>query len=396
MQSRQRTLKRWLICAIAALLASIGLIAVACRDGQGEAVSPDCAKVESVAVPTDRGLTALVVDNSASTAAGDLPPRTVTELQHAQSRGDALALIAVDGAGKQPAVVKKIALEPHPGVDSPTADRARPIVLNCVELWARDEQMQPTAPGSAILDAIAVAARQNPSTLLVVSDGLNNVGPFDLNVLGFDTPPGPLADDLLAGKNLAPELKGRKIIWAGAGESELALPQPARTNLTALWTALLVKAGATVDFDSQMGKRTPAPEHLPADPLAVPEVETVPSACGVSKSIPASLLFPADSAKLLPGADEVLREIADDLRQRPGTSALIEGHTAAVGDEPGRQRLSDNRAEEVAAALTGMGIERSRLAPIGLGSKRLKDAQTPAAAVNRRVEITVNAKECGR
>ncbi len=381
---------------IIALLLLFGFVATGCGTEPVDDLSKDCTKIEQIRVPDDKPVVTLVVDNTASATTGDLPPRILAELKQAQSRGESLALIAVDGAGRQATVVRKIALEPNPGKDSAAADRARPIVLDCVGRWARADVMRPSAPGSAVLDAIAVAARQNPSLLLVVSDGVNNIGQFDLDELGFDAAPGPLAAALASAGGLAPELEGRKIIWAGLGETGQSLAQPARTNLAAIWRTVLEKAKASVEFDQQMGKRGSTPDGLPADLVAIPEMKKLSLSCGVRRTIPAALLFGADSAALLPGAEQVLNVVASDMTARRELSALVEGHTADFGDESGKLRLSRERADAVVKALKHMGVGDERLESAGLGSSRLADAGTPDAAANRRVDITLGAKGCGR
>lgn len=399
-------LRRWQV-AMTAIVGLIVVLAGGCGPGlddQGQVPrASDCAKVEKVKPPTDAKITALVVDNTASAVIGDLPPRVRAELRQAQGRGDQMALIAVDGAGKQPRVVRTIALEPNPGVNSEAADKARLIVLDCVAQWARDGEMLPTAQGSAVLDAVAAAARQSSETVIVISDGVNNVGQFDLNELRFDMAPCLVADELGARGALAAELKDTKIVWTGLAETTQALPQPTRNYLTEVWTEVLRKAGATVEFDQQTGSRRESPKDLPTDPLTVPEVKKLSLACGVQRSIPSALLFDGDSAELQPGSEELLRVVADELSAQRTSYSLVEGHTAAYGPEDGRQRLSVERATAVADALVSLGADRSRLEMRGHGSSRpLVDEfpggvhSKPSAASNRRVEIIVGSRGCGR
>ncbi|WP_439663853.1 OmpA family protein [Lentzea sp. HUAS TT2] len=386
--------KAWKYRAVLMLVLFLGLGISGCGSSQDGGDPADCVKLEQVKVPSEKGLVALVVDNTASAATGDLPPRIVAELKEAQRRGDVLALISVEGVGKQPAVVRKVALEPNPGVDSVTADNARPIVLDCVARWARAESMRPTASGSAVLDAIGFAARQKPSTLLVMSDGVNSVSPFDINELGFDTQPEPLARALATSVEEA--LQEQKLVWAGLGETTRALPQSARANLKAVWTAVLATRNATADFDQQTGKRGTVPDGLPTDSLVVPEVKKLTLSCGVVQSIPSALLFGAESSVLLDGADEVLKSIAAEMTAHQDMTARIEGHTADFGTAEGKQRLSEDRAKAVALTLASMGVDTVRLEARGFGSDRPKDQQDPAAATNRRVEITLGTKGCGR
>ncbi|WP_039796973.1 OmpA family protein [Nocardia araoensis] len=396
---------RWLaaVCLIAIPLGGCGLSQGSTGSPSNRPSASDCAKVERTAVPNDRPLTALVVDNTASAAAGGLPPRVLEELAEAQQRGNRLALIPVEGIGKPAAVVRTIALEPHPGSDSPAARKARPIVLACVADWSRADQMRPSAPGSAILDAVATAVRQKPERVVVVSDGFDNAGPLVVDQSRLDGSPAAVADELAATDTLAPEFAGVAILWTNVGEAAQPVPQSTRNDLVRLWTAVLEKAGATVTFDPRTGQRADAPADLPLDPLFSAEVRTVHVQCGVREEIPAELLFAGEQADMDPGSRQLLAHIAAGLSGDSASYAVVDGHTAAYGPEAGRQPFSLQRATSVAAALVELGADRSHIEVHGYGSARPREDEFPggvhsdsAAARNRRVEITVGPKGCGR
>ncbi|WP_330232127.1 OmpA family protein [Nocardia sp. NBC_00508] len=367
----------------------------------GQPSSADCAKAERTTLPGDRPLTVLVVDNTASAVVGDLPPRARQELEDAQKRGNRLALVPVEGIGKPSAVVRTIALEPYPGVDSPAAKKARPVVLACVAHWAREERMRPSAPGSGILDAVATAARQKPERVVIVSDGFNNATPLLVDQSRLDRAPAVVADELATADALAAELAGTPILWTNLGETAQPVPQSARNDLLRLWTAVLEKAGATVEFDSQTGQRRDPHAGLPNDPLFAVEITSSRVGCAVREEIPSELLFAGDRADVHPGSRQLLAPIA--ARLAAGSYALVEGHTAAYGPEAGRQPFSAQRATSVAEVLVELGADRSRIAVVGHGSTRPRVDEffggvhsESAAARNRRVEITMGAKECLR
>ena len=104
-----------------------------------------------------------------------------------------------------------------------------------------------------------------------------------------------------------------------------------------------------------------------------------------------NLQFKADSAELLPGEEKRLDQIAEILRLAEGAQFLIEGHTADTGYEAGEMKLSKERADSIAAALSARGIGNERFICKGSGSKKpVATNDTPEGkAQNRRVEITI-------
>ncbi|WP_073261347.1 OmpA family protein [Cryptosporangium aurantiacum] len=348
--------------------------------------------------------TALVVDNTASGLFGSLPPGVTSALRAAQERGDSLVLVGVDGAGAPPS--RTIALDPAPGSDSQASQRARALTLECVPTWARGDDLRPTGPGSRILSALGRAAEDQPETILVVSDGVSNSGEFDLNKQQFDVEPKGLADALRDANALSPALRGKKVVWAGLGDTsdEQRLPQSARTSLEKLWGAVLKAAGATVTFESEHApSTTPAPPGLPSDPITVPAATEVRDGCATRVSIPSSLLFAADSADLQPEADGVLDPVVDQLQKDAEATAIVAGHTANYGDAGYRKDLSTRRAQAVVTALSARGVNTARLESVGYGAERPAVEEfvngrhdTAAAARNRRVEIEIRPGGCTR
>ena len=104
-----------------------------------------------------------------------------------------------------------------------------------------------------------------------------------------------------------------------------------------------------------------------------------------------NLQFKADSSELLPGEEKRLDQIAEILRLAEGAQFLIEGHTASTGYEAGEMKLSKERADSIAEALTVRGISRERFICKGSGGKKpIASNETPEGkALNRRVEITI-------
>jgi outer membrane protein OmpA-like peptidoglycan-associated protein len=104
------------------------------------------------------------------------------------------------------------------------------------------------------------------------------------------------------------------------------------------------------------------------------------------------VLFGTDQARLTPDGMRTVRKLADVLSQNPTRTVLVEGFTDSTGTAAHNQELSERRAGSVAAALTGMGIARERVAMRGYGQS-YPVAPNDAAGnrqLNRRVEIVLS------
>ena len=99
--------------------------------------------------------------------------------------------------------------------------------------------------------------------------------------------------------------------------------------------------------------------------------------------------FDTGKATLKPESEKVLAQVLQLLKDQPGWKLRIEGHTDSTGAKAANQTLSQQRAASVTDWLAGKGVERTRLAPAGLGDTRpIADNSTDEGrARNRRVEL---------
>jgi outer membrane protein OmpA-like peptidoglycan-associated protein len=104
------------------------------------------------------------------------------------------------------------------------------------------------------------------------------------------------------------------------------------------------------------------------------------------------VLFDTDQARLKPDGIATARKLADVLTQNPNRTVLVEGFTDSTGTSAHNQELSERRAASVAAALTGMGIARERVAMRGYGEAYPVAGNDSASnrQLNRRVEIVLS------
>lgn len=107
------------------------------------------------------------------------------------------------------------------------------------------------------------------------------------------------------------------------------------------------------------------------------------------------LTFPSGSARLDPGADEVVRALAELVRQHPDRQFVIEGHTDRVpirdSAYASNWELGAARAVAVVEALVRAGADPDQLAAASYSATDplLDEVEWEGLVDNRRVEITV-------
>ena len=104
-----------------------------------------------------------------------------------------------------------------------------------------------------------------------------------------------------------------------------------------------------------------------------------------------AVLFAFDSAELLKDAVITLDALAAGTRACGRIKLTIEGHTDAKGTHKYNQRLSEQRAENVANYLINAGVPAKRVRYVGYGELRpVEDNSTDEGrALNRRIEYSV-------
>jgi OOP family OmpA-OmpF porin len=103
--------------------------------------------------------------------------------------------------------------------------------------------------------------------------------------------------------------------------------------------------------------------------------------------------FDTGKAEVRPQYRDELKKAADFLKTHPGTTAVVEGHTDAVGSASCNKKLSQRRADSVMDYLVDeFGVSPGRLSAIGLGeSKPIASNDTSRGRQdNRRVLIVVS------
>ncbi|WP_266203093.1 OmpA family protein [Pontibacter kalidii] len=107
------------------------------------------------------------------------------------------------------------------------------------------------------------------------------------------------------------------------------------------------------------------------------------------------ILFAVNSAELSASAKQDIQKLAKTLQEYQGTDVIIEGHTDNTGSYELNQKLSERRAESVAAYARSLGVDGARLQAKGYSyDQPIADNSTvEGRKQNRRVEIIIVANE---
>jgi len=105
-----------------------------------------------------------------------------------------------------------------------------------------------------------------------------------------------------------------------------------------------------------------------------------------------NILFITGSAKLQTKSFKGLNDVVQIMKDNPGMSLAIDGHTDNVGTDEKNQILSDNRAASVKAYIVSKGIDESRITSAGHGETMpIADNKTAAGRQkNRRSELVMS------
>ncbi|MFF1877825.1 OmpA family protein [Leifsonia sp. NPDC058230] len=234
-----------------------------------------------------------------------------------------------------------------------------------------------TSPQVDFLGAIDRAAANlgaDPMGVLVMGSGLQTTDPLDFATSGvLYADPTQVVSDLRSRGLLPTDLTGVTVYWSGMGDvagSQPALTIPARSNLVAIWTAIVKAAGGTLSLLPEPSSGT-ATSGLPA--VSVVPVEAVQTKTDWTHPIVirnSDLLFTKDTATFTDPAkaSAVLAELVPSIEQN-GQTVTITGTASKdqATDNTADTALSLKRAAAVKEALVGLGVQGSLLQTAGVG-----------------------------
>jgi outer membrane protein OmpA-like peptidoglycan-associated protein len=113
--------------------------------------------------------------------------------------------------------------------------------------------------------------------------------------------------------------------------------------------------------------------------------------------VPSDVSFSVGRADIQPNLRPILDRFATTLRDNPGTTVTIVGHTDSSGSDAINNPLSVNRAASVRDYLVARGVVANRIAIDGRGSREpvADNSTAEGRAKNRRVEVYVAQPSAG-
>jgi outer membrane protein OmpA-like peptidoglycan-associated protein len=129
--------------------------------------------------------------------------------------------------------------------------------------------------------------------------------------------------------------------------------------------------------------------HAEADVAEEPAPQKVEPAVVMTKTLRVN--FDNDSSVVLDADREEIRAVSESMKNNPGSTATLVGHTDSNASDEYNQALSERRAAAVKAAMVDDGVSAADVEESGRGeSEPVADNATRAGrAENRRVEAVV-------
>lgn len=237
--------------------------------------------------------------------------------------------------------------------------------------------LKATVPEVDFLGAIDQAARDlgsKPMGVVVLGSGLQTTDPLNFAGTGLlYADPAQVVSDLSARNLLPKDLNGVTVYWSGMGDTAGAqqpLTVPARSNLEAIWSAIVKAAGGTLSLLPEPASGS-APSGLPAvTPVAVEAVATKTDWSRPVVIRNSELLFTKDTADFADpaAAQKVLAQLVPTIEQN-GKVVTVTGTASKdqATDNTADTALSLRRADAVKAALVSLGVPSSLLQTAGVG-----------------------------
>ena len=132
-----------------------------------------------------------------------------------------------------------------------------------------------------------------------------------------------------------------------------------------------------------------APVAAAPAPAPEPQALAAPAPVIEKISLSADVLFPFNSAELLPGGEQKLDQLARDAQGANVDKVVLTGHADRIGSEEYNQQLSEERAQAVADYLAQKGVDSSRITAEGKGKS---DPVTGSECNNMGKESNKNQK----
>lgn len=344
---------------------TVGAVRPVCFGGN-QAVTPPRATSGNPDSATTSGIVVLAATATSAEPRPTLPPEVIAELTALGARDDACAVLIVGSRDNVTITTMPITPYRANGQLERGSHRSAALQANIRAIADALAKAQSVHPGLDTLGLLhEVASRYAPSTVYLVTSGIQTEAPIDLREWQWDADPGTITAFVAADRWL-PDLSGWRVVGIGLGDAaghQPRLTPPLRERVTALWTSICQASRARTCL--MQTHRTVAGPPLSTNRVPVVALPA-PTVTPQQVSIPASLLFALGSAVITPSADSILADVA--LRGRREYLSVV-GHTdASTGSVDGNNRLSLDRAHAVAARLVALGVPEDHVQTIGAGS----------------------------
>lgn len=132
-------------------------------------------------------------------------------------------------------------------------------------------------------------------------------------------------------------------------------------------------------------------EHKLREQMAGTGVQVVRKDDNITLNMPGGITFLTNSSDVRAESYPILDKVASTLNEYHETMVEVAGHTDSTGSAEYNQKLSERRANSVAAYLGSRGVDPKRLIVVGDGEKDpiASNATAEGRQQNRRVEITI-------
>ena len=120
-------------------------------------------------------------------------------------------------------------------------------------------------------------------------------------------------------------------------------------------------------------------------------VKLTQTARGAEITFDARVLFDTGKADIKNDGQVAIDRVATLVKDKTAANVIIEGHTDNVGSAQLNQKLSEQRADSVRAALIARGVQPARMQTKGLGFSQpvAENTTEDGRTQNRRVNITL-------
>ncbi|QNE34901.1 OmpA family protein [Leifsonia shinshuensis] len=237
--------------------------------------------------------------------------------------------------------------------------------------------LKAATPEVDFLGAIGQAARDlgaHPLGVLVIGNGLQTADPLNFAGSGLlYADPAQVVSDLRSRNLLPTDLTGVTVYWSGMGDTAGAqqpLTVPARSNLSAIWSAVITAAGGTLSLLPEPASGAAATGLPAVTPVPVEAVATKTDWSHPVVIRNSDLHFVKDTATFSDpaAAQQLLSTIAPSIEQS-GSVITITGTASKdqATNNTADTALSLRRANAVKAALVSLGVPEAELATAGVG-----------------------------